>query len=111
MDEVGASAAAFFGGMVDRYDSLIRRAVPRYDEMTSRLLEYMPASAAQVLELGCGTGNLTLGLLRRYPQARVVTVDAAEEMAGVTAARARDAGCSARLEVIAARFEDLGPRL
>src|SRR5256885_15976799 len=30
------TAFAYFGAMADSYDSLIRRAVPRYDEMTAR---------------------------------------------------------------------------
>jgi len=42
--------------MAESYDSLIRRAVPRYDEMTSRLLDYLPRDPQKVLELGCGTG-------------------------------------------------------
>ena len=54
------TAADYFGAMVGEYDSLIRRAVPRYDEMTARLLDYLPPSATSILELGCGTGNLTM---------------------------------------------------
>ncbi len=62
------SAADYFGAMVAGYDSLIRRAVPRYDEMTDRLVDYLPPAAARVLELGCGTGNLTLRLVMTIPR-------------------------------------------
>src|SRR3954466_5538060 len=97
MPDPGPSAPAFFGGMVDSYDSLIRRAVPRYDEMMTRLLEHLPPGAGEVLELGCGTGNLTLRVLEKFPKARVTTVDAAPEMTRVTMQRATAAGAAARL--------------
>lgn len=94
--------------MVDAYDSLIRRAIPRYDEMIDRLMSHLPPSPSRILELGCGTGNLTLRLLHQYPEAKVVTVDAAPEMTALTAARAAERGVDRpRLETITARFEDL----
>jgi trans-aconitate methyltransferase len=109
MTDPGPSAPAFFGAMVDKYDSLIRRAVPRYDEMTTRLIEYLPAQASRIIELGCGTGNLTLQLLRRYPGATVSAVDAAAEMTSLTEERAKDAGVADRLRTFTARFEDVAP--
>ena len=84
------TASDYFGALVAQYDSLIRRAVPRYEEMTDRLVEYLPGlkEGAHVLELGCGTGNLTLRLVERYPGSPMVVVDAAPEMVEVTASRA-----------------------
>ena len=81
------TAADYFGAMVGEYDSLIRRAVPRYDEMTARLLDYLPASATSILELGCGTGNLTLKLAAKYPAAKLTLVDAAPQMLEVAKTR------------------------
>ena len=94
--------------MVESYDSLIRRAVPRYDEMTARLLEYMPAAADRVLELGCGTGNLSLELVKSFPKAHLTLVDGSPEMVALTHARidAVPAG-AAGIEYLVARFEDL----
>jgi ubiquinone/menaquinone biosynthesis C-methylase UbiE len=112
--KAGSTAAGYFGGIVERYDSLIRRAVPRYDEMVTRLAEHLPELGTEsgpgprVLELGCGTGNLTLRLLARYPLARVLAVDAAPEMTELTRERAARAGAGARLEVMTQRFEALG---
>src|SRR5262245_39948764 len=71
MSTIGASASEYFGAMIESYDSLIKRAVPRYEEMTQRLLEYLPPQAHKVLELGCGTGNLSLRLAAKYPQAAI----------------------------------------
>ena len=50
------SATGYFGSMAESYDSLIHRAVPRYDEMIARLLDYLPGNPRRVLELGSGTG-------------------------------------------------------
>src|SRR5712672_406335 len=103
------TAAAYFGAMAESYDSLIRRAVPRYDEMTARLLEYVPRVADSVLELGCGTGNLSLALAHRFPSASLTFVDASPEMLAVTRTRieASEVRLSQQAEYIAARFEDL----
>ena len=106
---VGATASEYFGSMIESYDSLIARAVPRYHEMTHRLVEYLPERADRVLELGCGTGNLSLHLATRYPHARLTVVDAASEMIETTRARLReaDAALAARTVYLVARFEDL----
>jgi tRNA (cmo5U34)-methyltransferase len=81
------TASRYFGSMSESYDSLIRRAVPRYDEMLARLVDYLPESASSILELGCGTGNLSLALAERYPEATLTFLDAAPEMLETTRAR------------------------
>ena len=45
--ELPTSASGYFGSMAESYDSLIHRAVPRYDEMIARLLEYLPEMRAE----------------------------------------------------------------
>lgn len=108
MDVPGTTAAGYFGGMVEAYDSLIRRAVPRYDEITSTLLHYLPAGTEAALELGCGTGNLSLQLATCYPTAKLTLLDAAPEMTGITRARLLATGADPdRFAFHVARFEDL----
>jgi ubiquinone/menaquinone biosynthesis C-methylase UbiE len=104
-----ATASDYFGAMVESYDSLIRRAVPRYEEMTSRLLEYLPRSASRVLELGCGTGNLSLRLAAEFPDAHLTLVDGAPEMVELTRARLLEAHphVAARATFLLSRFESL----
>jgi len=106
-----STAAGYFGAMREEYDSLIRRAVPRYAEMTARLLEYLPADAGRVLELGCGTGNLSLALAARFPHAAITFVDASPEMVELTRARVEEAhpDVAARAGFTVARFEELRP--
>ncbi|MBV9109894.1 MAG: class I SAM-dependent methyltransferase [Gemmatimonadetes bacterium] len=103
------TASAYFGSMAEEYDSLIRRAVPRYAEMTERLVEYLPETASNVIELGCGTGNLSLKLAARFPDAAITFVDASEEMVALTRARVADAHphVAERGRFLVARFEAL----
>lgn len=103
------SAADYFGAIAEIYDGLIRRAVPRYSEMIDRLVAYWPPSAAEILELGCGTGNLSREIARRYPSARLTLVDAAPEMIETTrAALSRDfPDFARRARYVVDRFESL----
>ncbi len=106
---VDGSASDYFGGMVGSYDSLIRRSVPRYDEMADRLIDYLPRDRVRVLELGCGTGNLSLRIAAKLPHTSLCLVDASSEMIALTRSRLQQARPSgfARDEFITARFEDL----
>ena len=103
------TAAEFFGARIPEYDSLIRRAVPGYEELTAALVAELPTAAGTVLELGCGTGNLSLRLAARYPAASITFVDASADMVAVTAARvkAADAALAARSSFHVGRFEEL----
>jgi tRNA (cmo5U34)-methyltransferase len=107
------TAAGYFGSMSASYDDFIRRAVPRYEEMSERLVDYLPTTADRVLELGCGTGNLSLRLAARYPDATLTLVDAAPEMIETTRARLGVAypRVAARAVYVCEKFEalDLAP--
>lgn len=81
------TATTYWGARAAEYDGFIRRVVPRYDEMTDRLLDSLPAAPRRVLELGCGTGNLSLLLADRLPGARFIFVDGAPEMVEATRLR------------------------
>ncbi len=97
------TASEYFGAMVAEYDSLLRRAVPRYDEMIERTVEYTPPGRRRVLELGCGTGNLSVAMVAAFPDASFTLVDASREMLDV--AQARLAGTD--VACVEARFEEL----
>ena len=102
------SATGYFGSMVESYDSLIHRAVPRYDEMIARLLDYLPTSAGRVLELGSGTGNLSLRLADSLPDAELTFVDGSDEMIAVVRSRVADSPSRStrRIKYVESRFED-----
>jgi len=107
-NELPASAAGYFGSMVESYDSLIRRAVPRYDEMTARLIDYLPAEPRSILELGCGTGNLSLLLAHNFPRASLTLVDGSADMIALTRSRIGESGLSvSKPSYVTAQFEEL----
>ena len=85
--DMTTTATAYWGARAAEYDTFIRRVVPRYDEMTARLLDSLPAEPSRVVELGCGTGNLSLLLADRLPGARFIFVDGAPEMVEATRLR------------------------
>ena len=72
----------FYDKLSGDYNAAIERCVPRYREMLWAILRYVPddLNPKNILELGCGGGNLTELLLRRYPEASIHCVDLSEEM-------------------------------
>lgn len=95
--------------MAESYDSLIHRAVPRYDEMIARLLDYLPRDSRRVLELGSGTGNLSLVLPEALPRATRTLVDASEEMIALVRSRIEKSSprSGSPVKYLVARFEEL----
>lgn len=69
-------------------------------EDLARLIE--PGGVARVVDLGCGTGELTERLAARFPDARVEGIDSSAAMLDAAAARA-----SGRLTFELRRIEDL----
>ncbi len=80
------ASVAFFNEVVSEYDSLIQRHVPRYAELFWSMFHYLPKNWApkHILELGCGTGNLTLLLRRHFPDTDITAVDMAPAMCEAT---------------------------
>lgn len=108
-NDFAKTASTYFGEMVESYDSLIRRAVPRYEEMSERLIDYLPGEPKTILELGCGTGNLSLLLAENFPDATLTLVDASSEMIEITEARLKEKflAHAQRANFMLAKFEDL----
>ena len=80
------ASVAFFNDVVSEYDSLIQRHVPCYAELFWSMFHYLPQGwgPQNILELGCGTGNLTLLLRRHFPDSDIVAVDMAPAMCQAT---------------------------
>jgi tRNA (cmo5U34)-methyltransferase len=62
------------------FDRGIRQLLPRYDELLDALTRCLPVNAQRILELGCGTGELSLKILNHCPSAQVVAVDYSPRM-------------------------------
>lgn len=76
-----STVGGFFDRLSDDYTAAIQRCFPRYSEMLGALLSYVPDTwrPTRVLELGCGTGNLSVMLAESFPQAQFCFVDLSSE--------------------------------
>jgi ubiquinone/menaquinone biosynthesis C-methylase UbiE len=96
----------YFSEIAAVYDSMVLRAMPRYEEMLAELARCLPETATSVLELGCGTGRLTALLVAKYAGATITAVDAAPEMIDVARERIGSGEAVARLEFVVSTFEE-----
>lgn len=93
----GPTVDQFFDALTDEYTAVIERCFPRYREMLWALLDYLPPdlNASNIVELGSGTGNLTVLLSERFPEATIQAVDVSADSLAVCRQRL---GRSERLE-------------
>ncbi|HAY82594.1 MAG TPA: hypothetical protein DCY79_22530 [Planctomycetaceae bacterium] len=80
-DHYRTDVGRFFDDLSNDYTAAIERCFPKYREMLIALLDYLPADRqfSNILELGCGTGNLTILLRETYPDAALQVVDVSSE--------------------------------
>jgi tRNA (cmo5U34)-methyltransferase len=71
------SVENFYDQLSSDYTELIRKCVPRYDEQFYNLFCYLPKDfkPQRILDLGCGTGNLTAAILQHFPNAEIHALD------------------------------------
>ncbi|WP_373532256.1 class I SAM-dependent methyltransferase [Vampirovibrio sp.] len=85
-----ASVGDFFDRVSEDYDQSIRKAIPPYREMLDALLGYCflgVEKPLRILELGCGTGNLSVLLRALFPNARLTLVDLSPDMLKLAAVK------------------------
>lgn len=88
---------AFFGSISGEYDVSIFRGCPPYLEMLEALIQYVflkSEAPLNILELGCGTGNLSRILVEQFPQGELTVVDLSEEMLAQTKSKLQKLGRS-----------------
>ncbi len=84
----------------DEYIALMESELPDYYRLQDETAAATGAGASRLLELGTGTGETALRVLRRHPGAALVGVDVSDDMLAV--ARERLPGADLRV----ARLED-----
>ena len=79
----------FFNSLSRDYTHTIERCFPRYREMLWAIMNYLPGQRTFhcVLDLGCGTGNLSQLIHERFPQASLRVVDISEDSLDVCRTR------------------------
>jgi SAM-dependent methyltransferase len=72
--------ASHLGIKLSEYDARIRTFIPDYEEMLQVAADAIPRQAGTIVDLGTGTGALAERCLRQAPRARLVGIDADEEI-------------------------------
>ncbi|EKQ52485.1 MAG: methylase involved in ubiquinone/menaquinone biosynthesis [Methanobacterium sp. Maddingley MBC34] len=65
------------------FDELIKTLIPFYEDMVKSLILALPfhdKEKIKVLDLGCGTGNISKEVKEHFPNAQITCVDMAENM-------------------------------
>lgn len=65
------------------FDQSFFKVMPRYEEMMQALIDALPFERKEklkIIDLGCGTGNLSKKLMLTYPNAHITCIDMAENM-------------------------------
>lgn len=88
------------------FDSGIRQLIPYYDEMLAAIARCLPSQASCILELGCGTGELSLQILQTRPTASVIALDYSPRMIEYARQKIEAAGYGNRWQGIAMDFGD-----
>ncbi len=72
----------FYDQLSSEYSELIAKCVPRYPELIHNMFQYLPEDfqPKHILDLGCGTGNLTDQMFKKYPEAQIDALDISEEI-------------------------------
>ena len=78
------------------FDTGMRQLLPRYDEMLDVLVTCTANANQRILELGCGTGELSLKILECYPSAEIVAVDYSPRMLHFAKSKIEAAGFADR---------------
>ncbi len=74
------------------FDRGIRQLLPRYEEMLEAIALCLPGTVQRILDLGCGTGELSLKVLQRYPTVQVLAIDYSPRMLEFAKAKLEAAG-------------------
>ena len=88
--EVNDQIRNHFNQEAHEYDELIRKLIPFYDTMLGAVVDAIPFQSDtrfSMLDLGCGTGNLTAAIANRFPNVYVKCLDFAENMVRITSER------------------------
>lgn len=83
-DPAPEARQAYYRELAADYETKIRQLVPHYEDVLDRLSELAAlGEPSSILDVGCGTGELTGWIARRAPEARVVALEVASEMASI----------------------------
>src|SRR3972149_9529041 len=85
------------------YDQLIRKLIPNYENMHKRvvdLVNFPGNKKLNILDLGIGTGETSLDLLRRFPNAKIKGIDISQNMIQQGQIRLKDYSTRVKFEIL-----------
>ncbi len=104
------SLKAIFPGEVfadtNDFDDGIRQLLPNYDEMLDAVAYCLPSHAQRILDLGCGTGGLSIKVFQRCPTAEIIALDYSPRMIEFAKSKLETAGYASQWQGIQADFGD-----
>ncbi|UCD18264.1 MAG: ubiquinone/menaquinone biosynthesis methyltransferase [Candidatus Zixiibacteriota bacterium] len=88
-----------FGDIAPRYD-LLNHLMSAGQDMRWRKFaaEHLPDDTRMVLDVACGTGDMSLAVIRRRPEVNVGGLDFVMEMVSLARAKSARAGVSSRIQ-------------
>ena len=96
----------FFSGTGPSYDFVVNAATFGVDRRWKRIIiDQIPPNPVRVLDLACGTGILTFGIARRYPNCRVVGVELRDEYLQIARDKLQSLGLG-NVEFVLSRAEE-----
>ena len=100
---------AYYRELAADYETKIRQLVPGYEEVMERMAELSALGEPdRILDIGCGTGELTERIAHAAPEARVTALEVAAPMAETARRRLQELG--SRVEVLERDVLDAGRR-
>lgn len=71
-----------FNDEAQKFDEQVQKNIPCYNQMLEVLINAIPDAKEnpKILDLGCGTGNITQKAKERFPNAKVTCLDLSENM-------------------------------
>lgn len=71
-----------FNREAEAFDKQVLKNIPKYPEMITALINAIPDKKEnpKILDLGCGTGNITLKVLEKFPNSQITCLDLSENM-------------------------------
>lgn len=65
------------------YDAIIQKLIPYYEQMVNALVSVIPFSkddTFNMIDLGCGTGTVSMAVKDRFPHVKITCIDIADKM-------------------------------
>ena len=97
----------FFSGTGFSYDQVVTICTSGFDRYwKKRIIAMIPPHPTRILDQACGTGILTMGIARAFPDCLVTGVELRDEYLDIAKGKARSAGIN-NVRFILGRAEDL----